>query len=175
MKDFSACIPAILRTLPHRPMTKHYKQHLIFRRSISEGDLMIRGEQYYLVKDDTVIPIPSYITRALLHHDAVTRTFGPYMFWNDFDKTAEAKYLMKMFSHRKLTPQVQQKVAKILDLYKPWIDWDREFIQALEEREHDLDITQPWIEEQYSPQMIAEADCDGDISKCGGACYGNKG
>ncbi len=105
---------------------------------------MIRGEQYYLVKDDTVIPIPLYITRTLLHNSVVTRTFGPYIFWNDFDQTQEAKYLMKMFSYRKLTLQVQAKIRTILDLYKPWIDWDNEFIAVLEEREHDLDITQPW-------------------------------
>jgi hypothetical protein len=99
---------------------------------------------WYLKVNDEVIPLPLFLYQTLYGAAHVTRTFGPYMFWNDFDKTTEARYLMNMFSYRKLTPVVQQKVAKILELYKPWIDWDQDFIETLEEREHDLDITQMW-------------------------------
>ena len=152
MKDFSVYIPAILKTLPHRPMTKHYKQHLVSRQLTQYGRMMIYGDNWYLkvadgvhVTDgDEVIPIPLFVARAINGHLEVTRTFGPYMFWNDFDKTQEAKYLMKMLAYRKLTPQVQAKIRTILTDYKPWIDWDDEFIKVLSEREHDLDITQPW-------------------------------
>ena len=107
--------------------------------------MMIYGDNWYLkINGDEVIPIPLFVARAINGHLDVTRTFGPYIFWNDFDQTPEATYLMKMFSYRKLTPSVQAKVSSIIARYKPWIDWDREFIQTLEEREHDLDITEVW-------------------------------
>lgn len=126
-------------------MTKHYKQHLVSRQLTQYGRMMIYGDNWYLkVNGDEVIPIPLFVARAINGHLDVTRTFGPYVFWNDFDKTQEAKYLMKMFSYRKLTPSVQAKVKDIIARYKPWIDQDSEFIKVLNEREHDLDITQPW-------------------------------
>lgn len=93
---------------------------------------------------DEVIPLPLFLGRTLNGAAHVTRTFGPYVFWNDFDKTQVARYLMKMFSYRKLTPQVQANIRTILTDYKPWIDWDQDFIKALSEREHDLDITEVW-------------------------------
>ena len=98
---------------------------------------MTAQNRWYLLRNDEIVQIPYYLMRTLRGEETLTRTFGIYIFINNFELTGEARYLKEMFRYKKLTPTAQKKVDAILELHKPWVRIDTEFKKALEEREND--------------------------------------
>lgn len=86
-------------------------------------------------KADEVAKIPYWLVLLMAGHRDLSDWFGPYMFYNNFETTAEARYLVEMFKYRVLTPTAETKVRSLLQQYKPLISIDTTFVDALIERE----------------------------------------
>ena len=101
------------------------------------GTLLTDGKNRYLLQpnNDEVIIIPFWVASSLLGDRQQTQQWGPYIFYNGYETTAEAKYLKDMFKYPMLTSRAQQKVSTILRDNKEWIDENQEFKEALNERE----------------------------------------
>lgn len=122
------------------------------------------ADKWFIInKADEVARLPYWLFLLIVDKHIETSHYGPYMFYNNFESTPEAKYLKEMFKYRILTPTAETKVRSLLQQYKLLVGINAEFVQALIEREG---CPNYWTEvEQCSPQMIAEAACDGD-PKC---------
>lgn len=124
-------------------MTKHYKQHLMTSRQTAWG-LLAHGigtmaAQWFLINaSDEVAKLPFWLFLFICDKHAETGHFGPYIFYNNFELTAEAKYLKEMFQYPQLTPTASMKVQNIISTYTPCIGIDNEFVQALQAREAQL-------------------------------------
>lgn len=137
--DYSDFILARLKTLKWHKMTKHYDQHLIMSRDTRWGQLANTGSgQWFLVKDNEVARLPYWLFLFICGKHIATHHFGPYVFYNNFELTAEARYLKEMFKYPQLTPTAAKKVQTILDTYGPCISINEEFVKALQEREANL-------------------------------------
>lgn len=137
--DYSDFIRATLKTLKWRKMTKHYEQHLMMSRDTGWGRLANTGSgPWFLVTNGEVAKLPYWLFLFIVDKHVETGHFGPYIFYNNFENTPEARYLKEMFKYRELTPTAAKKVQTILDTYGPCIAMDTEFIKALEEREAQL-------------------------------------
>lgn len=75
------------------------------------------------------------MAQSLLGNNAFTFWIGPYVFINDFETTAQGKYLIKMLEYPKLVPASQRKVDTILDVYKYWVQVDESFMEILKKRD----------------------------------------
>lgn len=118
-------------------MTQHYKEHYRTLKLLGVGTLLTDGKNRYLLQpnNDEVIIIPFWVASSLLGDRQQTQQWGPYIFYNGYETTAEAKYLKDMFKYPMLTPRAQQKVCTILRDNKEWVDEYQEFKEALNERE----------------------------------------
>lgn len=96
---------------------------------------MVQDDKWYLMRNDEVAQIPLYVKRTLLQERVVTRVFGPYIFFNNFELTPEATYLKQMLKYRQLTATAQKKVDSIKQRYSRWVMIDTEFEQVLRERD----------------------------------------
>lgn len=123
-------------------MTKHYEQHLMLSRDTGWGRLAhgigTASGKWFLVTNGEVARLPYWLFLFIVDKHVETGHWGPYIFYNNFELTAEARYLKEMFQYRVLTPTAAKKVQTILDTYGPCIAMDTEFIKALEEREAQL-------------------------------------
>lgn len=118
--------------------TYHHKTHLVYLATTSYGRVYTYHGQDYLVNDEGEVgKIPFYVSLSVRGITRATRIWGPYIFYNGFETTSEAEYLMKMFRYKQLTPVAAAKVAKIRSLNTEWIGEDKDFIEALEAREHE--------------------------------------
>lgn len=79
--------------------------------------------------------IPHYLARSLLSKNSFTFWIGPYAFVNEFETTAEGKYLIDMLKYSRLSTAAQRKVDNILDTYKFWVQVDEQFMSILKERD----------------------------------------
>lgn len=140
-----------LKTLKWRPLTKHYKQALMPGPVIPQGHLMVHNNQWYLVRNDEVARLPLYAHMSLAGKHELTHRWGPYAFYNFFEKTPEAHYLMKMFRYKILTSAPEKKIHEILERNKDWISIDDSFVEALIEREGCPDY---WREPGKKPEVM---------------------
>lgn len=90
---------------------------------------------FIINKADEVAKIPYWLVLLMAGHRDPSSHYGPYIFYNNFESTPEAKYLKEMFKYRVLTPTAETKVRSLLQQYKPLISIDEAFIEALIERE----------------------------------------
>ena len=133
-------ILASLKTLKWHRKTKYYKQRLIPLCTTAWGSIL-RGiedaaSKHYLVnKADEVAELPHWLWLLVEGKYAPSMRWGPYLFYNTFENTSEAQYLMEMFKHRVLTTTAEAKVRNILKQYEPLIHINESFVEALLERE----------------------------------------
>lgn len=116
--------------------TYHHKTHLLFVATTDYGRVYTYHGQDYLVNaEGEVGKIPYYVSLSIRGIKRLTKTWGPYKFYNGFETTKEAEYLVKMFQYPKLTERAQAKVRDIFFDYGEWVERDIEFEQFLKERE----------------------------------------
>lgn len=128
-------------------MTKHYKQLLLPHSELSWGKVMQSQGKFWLVnKDGEVAQLPHPLYMLMIGVLKPTRYFGPYIFYNNFEQTAEAKYLMTMFKYPHLTPTPEKKIRTIMKEYSPFVEPNEEFIQALMIRETLISPDNVWEE-----------------------------
>lgn len=150
-------------------MTKYYKQRLIPLCTTTWGSIL-RGiedaaSKHYLVnKADEVAELPHWLWLLVEGKYAPSMRWGPYLFYNTFENTSEAQYLMEMFKHRVLTAAAEAKVRNILKQYEPLIHINDSFVAALIEREGCPDYwgSGPEVMGNESYQKIQERFKDGD-------------
>ena len=133
-------ILANLKTLKWHQKTKYYKQRLMPLHTTSWGPILRGTEEasnkHYLVnKADEVAELPHWLWLLVEDKYAPSMRWGPYLFYNTFENTPEAQYLMEMFKHRVLTATAETKVRGILEQYKSLIHINDSFVAALVERE----------------------------------------
>lgn len=90
---------------------------------------------FIINKADEVAKVPYWLVLLMAGHRDLSDWFGPYMFYNNFENTQEAKYLKEMFKYRVLTPTAETKVRSIMTTYSPCVGIDGAFVEALIERE----------------------------------------
>ena len=126
------------------PLTKYYKQNLWPKKTLSmtlngvTSDVKIctTKSKYFLLHDIYgVLAIPRFMAQSLLANNTFTFWLGPYVFINDFETTAQGKYLIKMLEYPNLVPASQRKVDTILDVYKYWVQVDESFMEILKKRD----------------------------------------
>ena len=103
-------------------------------RGMTLGQL---SDGWYLRNDVTkqYCKIPYYLGWTLQGRNRFTFWIGPYAFINEFEDTAEGKYLIDMLKYSELTHTSQSKVDKILDTYKYWVQVDEQMIDILKHRD----------------------------------------
>lgn len=126
-----------LKTLPHKSMTQYYKEHYRIIKLLNVGALLTDGENRYLLQSNNneVIVVPFWVARSLLGDRQQTQQWGPYIFYNGYEATVEAKYLKDMFKYPMLTSRAQLKISRILQENSEWVDEDKEFREILSKRE----------------------------------------
>lgn len=121
-------------------MTKYFKQRLMPVNSNEWGQIM-RGTEdasskHYLRNSaNEVAELPHWLWIMVEGKYSPSMRWGPYLFYNTFENTPEAQYLLEMFKHRILTPVAETKVRDILNKYKLLIHINDSFVEALIERE----------------------------------------
>ena len=110
------------------------------------GQLMIYNDNWYLMHNDEVARLPKYLRYTLVGKSVCTCTFGPYDFYNYFEETTDAKYLMEMFQHIRLTPTPSKRVQQIIHDKRDWVKLNLIFAQALSNREKEFgfEFEEPW-------------------------------
>lgn len=84
---------------------------------------------------EEVTKVPVWVARSLLFDREITGCFGPYMFYNNYEQSANAQYLVGMFKYPNLTPAASAKREAILESDREWVIINKEFMEALNERE----------------------------------------
>lgn len=79
--------------------------------------------------------IPYHWYMYLIGRMYVTSIVGPYKFYNDYQVTDEAKYLVEMLKYKHLTARAQAKVDRILEDDKLFIEQDDTFWDILKARD----------------------------------------
>ena len=118
-------------------MTQHYKEHYRTIKLLNIGALLTDGKNRYLLQSNNneVIVVPFWVARSLLGDRQQTQQWGPYIFYNGYETTTEAKYLKDMFKYPMLTSRAQLKISRILQENSEWVDEDKEFKEVLSKRE----------------------------------------
>lgn len=93
------------------------------------------SDKWFLIKDNEVAKIPYWLVLLMAGHRDPSAHYGPYVFYNNFESTAEARYLKEMFKYRVLTPTAETKVRSLLQQYEPLVGINEAFVDALIERE----------------------------------------
>ena len=101
--------------------------------------------QWFLVTNNEVAKLPYWLFLLIVDKHVETDHYGPYVFYNNFESTTEARYLKEMFKYRILSVTAETKVHSLLQQYKPLIGIDAAFVNALIEREG---CPNYWTEEQ---------------------------
>lgn len=126
-------------------MTKHYKQLLLPHSELSWGKIMQSQGKFWLVnKDNEVAQLPQHLYMLMTGVLKPTRYFGPYIFYNNFENTPEAKYLMTMFRYPHLSSTPEKKIRSITGDNKMFIQIDKEFVAVLMEREALISADNIW-------------------------------
>lgn len=118
-------------------MTQHYKEHYRTIKLLNIGALLTDGKNRYLLQpnNNEVIVVPFWVARSLLGDRQQTQQWGPYIFYNGYETTVEAKYLKDMFKYPMLTSRAQLKISRILQENSEWVEEDKEFKEVLSKRE----------------------------------------
>ena len=118
-------------------MTQHYKEHYRTIKLLNIGALLTDGKNRYLLQpnNNEVIVVPFWAARSLLGDRQQTQQWGPYIFYNGYETTVEAKYLKDMFKYPMLTSRAQLKISRILQENSEWVEEDKEFKEVLSKRE----------------------------------------
>lgn len=90
--------------------------------------------RYYLCYDASMTAIPVYVADTIMERDRITYQVGPYIFFNNFEETAEGKYLIKMLPHwfnRK--PIVDLKIMQIMEFAGYWVRINNETVNLMNE------------------------------------------
>lgn len=123
-----------------KDMTSYYKHSLLPLRAGSYGTLFKHRNDYYIGQQgqtvfgsDVITKIYPGVAASLEGKNTVTDVYGPYVFINGFENTAEAKYLIKMLPYYfNMKPRAQEKVNNILDMYGYWIRIDTRILEVME-------------------------------------------
>ena len=115
--------------------TPYFERSLLYIATTDYGRIYTKHGQDYLVTEGEVSKIPYYVSLSLRNIKRVTAVWGPYIFYNGFEATAEAEYVRNMFRYPHLTDKAQKKVTDIYFNYNLWIDTNQEFVEVLNERE----------------------------------------
>ena len=120
-------------------MTQYYKERLIPRYHVWDLNMRVcetsNGQNYVTVGGEEVIKVPVWVARSLKQEREITGCFGPYMFYNNYEQSANAQYLIGMFKYPNLTPAASAKREAILEADREWVIINKEFMEALNERE----------------------------------------
>ena len=120
-------------------MTQYYREHLVPVRHLFDigAGVYQRGDSWYVVtkQGEEVTKVPIWVARSLLFDRELTGCFGPYMFYNNYEQSANAQYLIGMFKYPNLTPAASAKREAILESDREWVIINKEFMEALNERE----------------------------------------
>lgn len=118
---------AILRTLPWKPVTQHFKSHYIPITVMDVLRLCISNGEYALLNTQVNewAKVPLFIANEWRGNHYIT-TRGPFVFHDGFAETDEAKYLLSMLQYPTLTPRAEKKVKDIFSRYGDWITKDEE-------------------------------------------------
>lgn len=93
-------------------------------------------DKYYLYKDDEITKVPKWVARSLCHERQMTYWWGPYMMYNGYEESANGQYLIGMFKYPHLIGRAQLKVDRILQEDSEWVKVNKEFMEALNERQN---------------------------------------
>lgn len=115
--------------------TPYYAATLMYITQTDYGTIYTKHGQDYLLHEGEVSKISYYVSLSLRGERRLTKTWGPYRFFNGFETTAEAEYIKRMFQYPHLTDKAQKKVADIYFDYSIWIELDDEFVGILNKRE----------------------------------------
>lgn len=123
---------AILRTLPWKPVTQHFKSHYI---PISTADMLqiyYSSGVYALLNTRTSewAKVPLFVVNTLMGNNSGNER-GPFIFKNGFEQEDEAQYLLQMLQYSELTPKAAKKVKDINQKYSDWITYDTEVREYL--------------------------------------------
>ena len=117
----------------------HHASHLLFIATTEYGRIYTyHGQDYLVNKEGEVGKIPYYVSLSVRGIRRPTKHWGPYTFFNGFDTTKEAEYVMEMFQYPKLTDKAQAKLKAIFAKYGDWVETDMSFINILGARERRL-------------------------------------
>lgn len=124
------------RNVKWQRFTPYYQSTLMHVATTEYGRFYRRGEQAYLVTDGGEVgKIPPYVAVEITGGHILTAQWGPYLFYNGFERTREAEYLKEMFKYPQLTDRAQKKVTDIFFNYSIWVETNQEFVSILNERE----------------------------------------
>ena len=137
MKD-SRLVTWLRRNGKWKRWTPYFERSLLYSAATDYGRIYTKHGQDYLVVDGEISKIPYYVSLSLRGEHRNTRTWGPYKFFNGFETTSQAEYLMKMFQYPHLTDVARRKVTDIYFDYSLWIEIDQDFIETLNKREEAL-------------------------------------
>lgn len=137
MKD-SRLVTWLRRNGKWKSWTPYYESSLLYLTTTEYGRIYTKHGQDYLVCEGEVSKIPYYVSLSLRGDHRLTKTWGPYKFYNGFEVTAEAEYLKKMFQYPHLTDVALKKVTDIYFDYSAWIELDNDFVETLNKREETL-------------------------------------
>lgn len=121
-------------------LTKHYRSRLLPYQDVTIGKetftICKSGNSWYLRNEvHGVLTIPRFMALSLANRNMFTYWFGPYAFVNNFEKTPQGQYLIKMLEYSKLTPVAQHKVDIILKELGYWVQVDHDFMETLRKRD----------------------------------------
>ena len=124
---YSTCLHDVLKTLPWKPVTQHFKQTYLKICVVDGLRVCINGGKYALVNESTNewTVVPLFIANTLTGGNGTVER-GPFIFKNGFDQTREAAYLLEMLQYTQLTQRSQIKVDSIKRHYSDWISYDDE-------------------------------------------------
>lgn len=122
------------RNIKWKKWSPYYNATLVPIHTSEYGRIYSKGDTHYLVTDNEIGKIPRYMALTLMGVHQATHHWGPYTFYNEFENTQQAQYLIKMFKYKQLTDRARQKVADIRFDYNMWFEEDQSFIKAMEER-----------------------------------------
>ena len=91
-------------------------------------------DRYYMTYDKSMTRVPTYVAETIMGKDRITYIIGPYVFFNNFEETADGKYLIKMLPHwfnRK--PVVDLKIRNIMDYAGYWVRINNETLKLMQE------------------------------------------
>lgn len=109
-----------------RPITAYIRQNYW---PLKEGFYRVGSESIIQVQNGFYKKVPQWLYRAIVDEEAITYMYGPYVFFNGFEKTTEGKYVLAMAKHEVLTPKAKMKFDAILQNYGFWIRVDQEYME----------------------------------------------
>lgn len=120
--------------LTWKPITRYLTERV---QHINHYVYTYNGKYYWMPperKGEYAI-VPRHLYTYLIGCMYVTSIVGPYKFYNGYQETESAKYLVEMLKYKHLTSRAQAKVDRILEDDKLFIEQDDTFWDILKARD----------------------------------------